>query len=82
MTWAEPSMPNGIIRHYDITYFRSTIGISDVQQVVVISDTTAELFDLDIFTNYSIFVEAFTVSIGLRSDIATVMTNEDGKLVN
>ena len=56
------------------------MGIAEVQQVTVTSDTTAELLDLDMFTNYTIFVEAFTIAVGARSESVTVMTREDGQL--
>ena len=56
------------------------MGIAEVQQVTVTSGTTAELLDLDMFTNYTIFVEAFTIAVGARSESVTVMTREDGQL--
>ncbi len=74
-------MPNGMIRRYDVTYYRSAIGLSDMQQDTVTSATTAELSGLDIFTSYTIFVEAFTVALGARSDNVTGMTSEDGKSI-
>ena len=78
VTWTEPSMPNGVIRRYNVTYFRTANGMSDMQQVSV-TTTTAELSGLDIFTSYTIFVEAFTVAVGAASDTVTEVTNEDGK---
>ena len=56
------------------------MGIAEVQQVTVTSGTTAGLLDLDMFTNYTIFVEAFTIAVGARSESVTVMTREDGQL--
>ena len=56
------------------------MGIAELQQVTVTSDTTAELLDLDMFTNYTIFVEAFTIAVGTRSESVTVMTREYGQL--
>ena len=72
-------MPNGVIRRYIVTYYRTEIGVSDTQQVNVTSGTTTELLGLDIFTSYTIFVEAFTVAIGAMSDSVTEVTNEDGQ---
>ena len=71
-------MPNGIIRHYSVSYYRSAVGLSDVHQVTVTSGTTAELSGLDIFTSYTIFVEAVTVAVGGMSDRVITVTTEDG----
>ena len=79
VNWTEPATANGIIRHYNVTYYRTDVGISDAQQVTVTSDTTTELSDLEIFTSYSIFVEAVTVAVGAASNTVTVRTSEDGK---
>ena len=54
--------------------------MSDLQQVSV-TPTTAELTGLDKFTNYTIFVEAFTVALGTMSYTVTVVTSEDGQLL-
>ena len=78
VAWTEPSMPNGIIRHYIVTHYRSVIGMSDAQQVTITSGTTAELTDLDVFTNYTIFVQAVTVAAGEMGGPVTVITSEDG----
>ena len=79
VTWTEPSMLHGIIRHYNVSYYRRDVGLSDVQQVTV-NSTTAVLFGLDPYTEYDIYVEAATVDVGDQSSIVTVRTNEDGKL--
>ncbi len=54
------------------------MGTSGMQHVNVTS-TSRLLSGLDIFTNYTIFVEAVTVAIGDRSEEVTVRTDEDGK---
>lgn len=77
VTWTEPSMPNGIIRGYMITYDRFDEEMLQLNVSTV--PTTALLTDLDIFTNYTIFVQAFTIVLGERSNLVTVQTNEDGK---
>ena len=81
VTWTEPSMPNGLIRRYIITYYRTDSGLTDSQEVNITSNdtTTAVLSGLDIFTNYTIFVEAVTVATGDMSERVTVMTDEDGE---
>ena len=80
VSWTAPSMPNGMIRGYTVTYYRSEVGMSDMAQEDVTSDITSiELSGLEIFTNYTIFVEAFTtVGVGAPSDVVTVVTSEDG----
>ena len=78
VTWAAPSMPNGVIRRYTVTYYRSGVGISDARRVDVTTSTRAELSGLSIFTNYTISVQAFTVSLGGSSSV-TRRTNEDGE---
>ena len=79
VTWTKPSMPNGLIRRYIVTYYRTDSGLSDMQEVNITSTTTTQLSGLDIFTNYTIFVEAVTVARGSMSEMVIEMTNEDGK---
>ena len=81
VTWSEPSMPNGEIRRYNITYYETndessnsiTLEVSDVL------GRTQQLMDLDPFTNYTIIIHAFTgAGIGQPSDPVTVQTDETG----
>ena len=81
VTWSEPSMPNGEIRRYNITYYETndessnsiTLEVSDVFR------RTQQLRNLDPFTSYTIIVYAFTgAGIGQPSDPVTVQTNETG----
>ena len=82
VTWTVPDMPNGNIRYYLVSYYRTELGSTDTQILNTSSpDTDAQLSDLEIFTPYTVFVQAFTVALGERSDLATVVTDEDGKLI-
>ena len=81
VTWSEPSIPNGDIRRYNITYYETndessnniTLEVSDVL------GRTGQLTGLDPFTNYTIIVHAFTgAGIGQPSDPLIVQTSETG----
>ena len=81
VTWSEPSMPNGEIRRYNITYYKTNDGSSNniTLEVSDISGRSQQLTDLDPFTNYTIIVHAFAgAGIGQPSDPVTVQTNETG----
>ena len=79
LTWTAPSTPNGLIRDYQITYFR-TVNSSDVT-VVNTSSSALEfnLTGLRAFTNYSISISAITIRIGESSNLVVVRTNESSK---
>ena len=80
VSWTAPSMPNGMIRGYTVTY--SEIGMSDMTQRNVTSDTTTtELSGLEIYQEYAIFVQAITIVIGERSNSVTVRTSESSKSI-
>lgn len=82
VSWTVPSMPNGVIRGYIVSYFISDLGIRNMSQQNVTADkTTTEIVGLGAFTNYTVFVEGFTVVVGARSDAITVVTNEGGKIM-
>ena len=81
VTWSEPSMPNGEIGRYNITYYETNDGSSDniTLEVSDVSGRTQQLTDLDPFTNYTIIIHAFTgAGIGQPSDPLIVQTNETG----
>ena len=83
VTWTAPSMPNGVIRRYIVNYYRSRLGIFDSRQIDVTTGTRVVLSGLDIFTSYSIFVQAFTNVLGRAdSNPVTQRTNEDGQSLN
>ena len=77
VTWSPPSMPNGIITRYQVTYTRN-----DVMNAANTSGpaTMIQLSGLEKFTNYTIAVRGFTDALGEESDPVSVRTNEDGKL--
>ena len=81
VTWSEPSMPNGKIRRYSITYYETDDGSSN-NITLEVNDAfgrTGQLTGLDPFANYTIIVHAFTgAGIGQPSDPVIVQTIETG----
>lgn len=73
-------MLNGNIRYYNVTFYSADGGLSEnvTQQV---NTTSTQLFDLQAFTNYTVFVQAFTVALSPPSDSVTEQTFEDGNTV-
>ena len=87
ITWSPPVMPNGIITDYSVSYVPgqslSTADYSDDGNVSVAignNDTTYDVSNLRIATNYYVAIAAYTmVGIGpYSSDNCTVQTMEDG----
>ena len=78
VTWQSPLTPNGMIRGYQVNYF--VTGGNGATSVVDtnVTDSTV-LTGLSIYTNYTIFVRAKTVTLGDNSISVMVSTNEDGK---
>ena len=80
VTWSPPSMPNGIIRHYQVTYTRNDVMDAAIQMTGTSGPATMiQLSGLERFANYTITVRGFTVALGDASGQVTIMTNEDGK---
>ena len=81
VTWSPPSMPNGIIRRYQVTYTRNDVMDATIQMTDTSGPATLiQLSGLERFADYTITVRGFTVALGEESDAVTVRTNEDGKL--
>ena len=87
ITWSPPVMPNGIITNYNVSYVPgqslSTADYSidgNVSVAIGNNDTTYNVSNLRVATNYSIAIAAHTmVGIGpYSSDNCTVQTMEDG----
>eukprot|EP00731_Ephydatia_muelleri_P029842 Em0021g365a len=76
VTWQPPLTPNGIIRGYQVNYF--VTGGNGATSVVDtnVTDRTV-LTGLSIYTTYTIFVRAKTVTLGDNSTSVMVSTNED-----
>jgi len=73
-------MPNGVVRLYQVGYYRTEEGDVDPEaQQVNTTSTNIELSGLNFYTNYTIFVQAFTIAFGPTSDAITILTDEDGK---
>ena len=74
-------MPNGIIRDYQITYYQTELGPDNA--TVLLTGGTGLDFRIDQglepFTNYSVFLRAFTVAFGEQSAVRTIRTNESGE---
>ena len=82
VTWSEPSVFNGIIRHYVITFYETSKGTSsNITQQVNPNLSSVQLSSLTIYTNYTIFVQAVTVARSQPSNSITIQTDEDGKNV-
>ena len=77
VTWNPPSMPNGIITHYEVNYTRNGAALQMVNTSG--SATMIQLSGLEKFANYTITVRGFTVAMGEASDPVSVRTNEDSK---
>ena len=87
ITWSPPVMPNGIITNYNVSYVPgqslSTADYStdgNVSVAIGNNDTTYDVSNLRIATNYYVAIAAHTmVGIGsYSSDNCTVQTMEDG----
>lgn len=81
VNWTEPSIPNGIIRLYTVMYYRFLDEDPTVKHINV-TGTTAVLSGLDIYTLYTLWVEAFTVEPGVSTAMLVIRTGEDGKWTN
>ena len=82
VTWSPPSMPNGIITHYQVTYTRNDAMDAAIQMMDTSGPATMiQLSGLERFANYTITVQGFTVDLGDASDPVTVRTNEDGEQI-
>ena len=80
VTWQPPQSTNGIIRGYQVNYTSSggTWTTSVVDTGVI---NSIVLTNLSIYTTYTIFVRARTVTLGNSSTSIFVSTNEDGKFL-
>ena len=73
-------MLNGVIRGYLINYY-ATDNIDVVLNVTAPGDVLAlEFSGLEIFTSYSLFIQALTVELGETSNIVNITTDEDGEI--
>ena len=82
--WNPPANPNGIIRGYLITYYKTaSVGNNNspavMTQDVVGNVISFELMDLEIYTTYSISIQGRTILLGEASTIVNATTEEDGK---
>lgn len=80
LSWQAPedSNRNGIIRRYDIV--ATNFATNQVRRISTVSDREMIIIsNLEPFTNYSIRVAAYTVSLGPFSADLDVITMEDGE---
>ena len=83
VTWSVPSVANGIIVGYTVTFYESNMGSSINSIRMVNADTfNLLLLNLSIFTNYTVFVQASTVALSSPSISVEVETLPDGETVN
>ena len=80
--WSPPDTPQGIITSYSVTYYITSDGEGSSEPVMTDGNTINQSIQgLMKFTEYSVYVEASTsVGVGDRSEVATVVTDEDGEL--
>ena len=74
VTWQPPLSPNGIIRSYQVSYLANggTSLVTNDTGVV----TSTLLTGLSIYTTYTIFVKARTITLGNNSTTIIVSTDE------
>ena len=78
VTWQSPMIPNGIVRSYRVEFNRTTDNVVDD---ITTTNTSVVIVMLEKFTTYQVQVFATTVVEGDGSDIVTVTTDEDSKLL-
>ena len=78
VTWETPLVPNGIVREYQVTYYQTSLG--DANSTATRTENTfLVITGLQFFTEYTVFVQAFTIQLGVESDRVNETTNQDGK---
>lgn len=83
VTWSAPSISNGNITSYTVTFYETNIGSSSSNFIrTVTADTfSLHLLNLAIFTSYTISVQASTVAPSSPSTLVTVETLQDGEII-
>ena len=85
VNWREVPFPDqlGIIRGYRVLMWRTNQSSDILRNVTVLIPSQAISFSgLEMYTNYTIQVSAFTVKgAGNKSEPIVVITDEDGKLI-
>ena len=80
--WNRPEIPNGIIRGYLITYYKTASidnPLAVMTQDVAGNETSYKLTGLEIYTTYSISIQGRTILLGEASTTVNATTEEDGK---
>ncbi len=73
VTWLPPVYPNGNITSYSL----NVVSSADEHLLIYSADTTsAILYDLEAFTEYTVFVTAFNVIGNVTSEGTVIMTGE------
>ena len=80
VTWSAPSVLNGIIVGYTVTFYETNVRSST--RMVNSGTFNFQLLNLAIFTNYTVFVQASTVALSSPSNSVEVETLQDGETVN
>lgn len=81
VSWSPPSMSNGVVTSYRVTYFPTVDGGRGSAATVNTStglQLSLNVTGLEPFTNYTVVVAAMTEFLGSESDPVTVRTAEAG----
>ena len=89
VTWQPPLIPNGIIRLYRVEYPSATNDVNQefsgsadgINEIFTTTNTSVIITMLEKFTTYKVQVFATTIGEGDGSDVVTVITDEDSKLL-
>ena len=89
VTWQLPMAPNGIVRFYRVEFTSTTDGVDqefsgstdNVVNETFTTNTSLIITMLEKFTTYEVQVFATTITEGNGSDVVTVKTDEDSKLL-
>ena len=83
VTWSIPSVLNGNIVGYTVTFYETNMGSSiNTTRMVNAGTFNFQLLNLAIFTNYTVFVQASTVALSSPSNSVEVETLQDGETLN
>ena len=71
LDWDEPQTPNGIIDNYIIRFYEDSSPASPSLYNDSVQDTSAVVYNLKAYTNYTFQVSAVTVAEGPFAEVST-----------
>lgn len=78
VSWSEPVISNGIIA-YVVTVYPTGVGMSGRVKELVTGRTRTQLTELEGFTSYTIFIQAFTGTVlSMPSNSVMETTHKNG----